>query len=221
SATPQAVTGTAVFPTKRSSGNWLWIGLLLAGMAAVLMLGIVLSLALWFWSRHEQVSIAPKQSGRFTNTLGMEFALIPAGQFKMGSPVDEFLRQANEGLQHDVTITQPFYLGIHEVTVGQFRAFVEASGYQTDAETSGRGSQRYDEAIRKWQSRPECTWRNPGWPQSDEDPVVCVTWNDAVAFCTWLTRRENRTYRLPTEAEWEYACRGGTTTPFAFGNSLT
>jgi formylglycine-generating enzyme required for sulfatase activity len=66
--------------------------------------------------------------------------------------------------------------------------------------------------------RPEYTWKNVGWEQTDEHPVVNVTWNDAVAFCRWLSKKEGRTYRLPTEAEWEYACRAGTTTRFFSGD---
>ena len=67
-------------------------------------------------------------------------------------------------------------------------------------------------------ARRSINWRNAGFPQTDEHPVVNVTWNDAVAFCQWLSRKEGRSYRLPTEAEWEYACRAGTTTRYPYGD---
>jgi formylglycine-generating enzyme required for sulfatase activity len=139
----------------------------------------------------------------------------------MGSPPDEVLRNADEGPQHDVTISRPFLLGVHEVTVGQFRAFVDTSGYRTEPETNHQGALGYDKSTRKWEPDRRRTWQNPDWPQNDQDPVVCVSWNDARAFCTWLSHVENRTYRLPTEAEWEYASRGGAETQFGFGTSLS
>ena len=116
-------------------------------------------------------------------------------------------------------ITRPFYLGVYEVTVGQFRQFVEATDYRTEAERDGEGGWGW--TGKKWDGRkPEFTWRNIGIPQPDAYPVVNVSWNDAVAFCQWLSGKEGRTYRLPTEAEWEYACRAGTTTPFHWGAVL-
>ncbi len=136
----------------------------------------------------------------FTNTLGMKFKPIPAGKFTMGSPkeeIDRCLKQlegaapwvkktlATEGPEHLVEITQPFYLGATEVTVGQFRQFVDEEGYQVG---DGR-------------------WRNPGFDQTDPHPVVWVSWNNAVDFCKWLSKKEGKEYRLPTEAEWEYSCR--------------
>lgn len=118
-------------------------------------------------------------------------------------------------------ITKPFYLGAYEVTVGEFRKFVEDSGYKTDAEKDGIDSWAFNTKTGKLEPegrKPEYTWRNPGWEQTDDHPVVNVTWNDAVAFCEWLSRKEGATYRLPTEAEWEYACRAGTTTRFWSGD---
>jgi formylglycine-generating enzyme required for sulfatase activity len=136
------------------------------------------------------------------NTLGMKLALIPAGEFVMGSPPGEQGRKPDEGPQHRVRITKPFWMGAHEITYGNFRAFVKATAYNTP----GAG-------------RP---WENPGrWVPQDDDPVVNVSWDDADAFCKWLSRKEDRTYRLPTEAEWEYACRAGTVTAFHYGNSLS
>jgi sulfatase modifying factor 1 len=136
------------------------------------------------------------------NSLGMKLVQVPPGEFVMGSPVTEQGRQPHEGPQHRVRITRPFWMGVHEISYGNFRVFVKATGHNT----LGGG-------------RP---WENPGrWVPQDDDPVVNVSWNDADAFCKWLSNKEGKTYRLPTEAEWEYACRAGTTTPFHYGNSLS
>jgi formylglycine-generating enzyme required for sulfatase activity len=155
-----------------------------------------------------------------TNGLGMELAWVPAGEFTMGSPEGEAGRREDEGPAHRVAITRPFYLATHETTVAQFRAFVQASKYRTEAEKPGGGALRWDKARKAWQEDAACTWQNPGWSQDDAEPVVCVSRFDALAFCYWLGRKEGRVYRLPTEAEWEYACRAGTTTPFAPGPVL-
>ena len=161
---------------------------------------------------------AAQQLGRpvvETNSLGMKLVLIPAGVFWMGSsPSDDYLID-DELPQHRVRITRPFYLGMCEVTVGQFRQFVEAQSYRTDAESDGQGGFGLDGEA--FVSKPEYSWRNVGFPQSDEHPVVNVSWNDAVAFCQWLTQKDSRPYRLPTEAEWEYACRAGTRTRYSYG----
>jgi formylglycine-generating enzyme required for sulfatase activity len=110
-----------------------------------------------------------------------------------------------------VEITRPFYLGMHEVTVGEFDRFVATTGYQTDAEKNGLGRgwnvQRGAEEI-----YARYDWRNPGWPQRSNHPVVLVSWNDAAAYCRWKSGVEHATYRLPTEAEWEYARADGTPT---------
>jgi formylglycine-generating enzyme required for sulfatase activity len=108
-------------------------------------------------------------------------------------------------------------MGVHDVTVGQFRAFVKETGYQTEAEKSGEGAyvlrQNFD-----WQLDAKANWQNPGLDQTDDHPVVCVSWNDAKAFCDWLSNKEGKTYALPTEAQWEYACRAGSRTKFFFGD---
>lgn len=154
----------------------------------------------------------------FENGVGMTFVRIPAGKFTMGSPADEKDRVDHEN-QHAVEITREFYLGIHEVTIGQFRNFVTEEAYKTDAEKDGEGGFGYNKTTGKGEGRrPEYTWKNAGWKVTDDHPVVNVSWNDAKAFCSWLSRKEKKTYRLPTEAEWEYACRAGSKTAFHNGN---
>ncbi|MCL4206095.1 MAG: SUMF1/EgtB/PvdO family nonheme iron enzyme [Pirellulaceae bacterium] len=128
-----------------------------------------------------------------TNRVGSEFVRIPAGEFLMGSPENEKDRSKDE-FQHLVRITRPFYMGIYPVTVAEFRKFVEATGYN-----AGDG------------------WKEPGFEQDDSHPVVRVSWDDAQAFCAWLSEKEGVVYELPTEAQWEYACRGGASDYAAFG----
>jgi formylglycine-generating enzyme required for sulfatase activity len=154
-----------------------------------------------------------------TNSIGMQLAMIPPGEFLMGSPESEPEAYRFEKPQHRVTITEPFYLGVHEVTIGQFRRFVNATGYRTQAERDGRGGSGWDESTGELVGPdPRYCWRTTGFTQTDEHPVVNVSWNDAVAFGAWLAKTENKRYRLPTEAEWEYACRAGTTTRYFCGN---
>jgi sulfatase modifying factor 1 len=148
-----------------------------------------------------------------TNTIGMRLRLVPPGRFLMGSNDGP----ETSGPQHNVQISHPVYFGAYEVTKGEFAKFVAATRFKTDAErnkggfrivnTPGRG--RAGTGI--WDSLHSFTWRRPGFPQQDNHPVVDVSWNDAREFCSWLSQKEGIIYRLPTEAEWEYACRAGTT----------
>ncbi|MDA1049467.1 MAG: SUMF1/EgtB/PvdO family nonheme iron enzyme [Planctomycetota bacterium] len=181
-----------------------------------------------------------KQIGKelvYTNSIGMKLALLPPGEFTMGrteEQLDELLKvidadpemKKNRGGQitwsmlmmpaHRVRLTKPFYMGTTEVTVAQFRAFAEASGYQTEAE------QGLNAGVPYKGGRPISTWRKPmawrtNYTQADDEPVIHLCWNDCVAFCEWLSEKEGVQYGLPTEAEWEYACRAGTATPWSFG----
>jgi formylglycine-generating enzyme required for sulfatase activity len=153
-----------------------------------------------------------------TNSIGMRLTLIPGGEFQMGSPAFDSDAQEDEKPQHRVRITKPFYLGTHEVTNGQFAQFVVATSYRTDAEKDGKGGWGYNPTTFSEQ-KPEFNWRNTGFTQTDDHPVVNVSWNDAVAFCEWLCGNEGKSYSLPSEAQWEYACRAGTTTRYVTGNS--
>ena len=173
---------------------------------------------------------------QITNSIGMKLVLIPAGEFMMGSgesaeETAAFFKKnsgldylwawdfRNEHPQHRVRITKPFYLGNCHVTRGQFRKFVKDSGYKTDAENGKKpGADGWDAETGKSGFNKDYSWRNAGFQQTDEHPVVNVSWNDAMAFCHWLSRKEGKTYRLPTEAEWEYACRAGTTTRYYNGD---
>ncbi|MGA2069537.1 MAG: formylglycine-generating enzyme family protein [Thermoguttaceae bacterium] len=163
------------------------------------------------------------------NSIGMKLVRIEAGEFMMGNshPLQEELAElARTGPpvpasdlkdlypRHRVRITRPFYVGVWHVTRGQFRRFVADTGYRTESEESGRGAWGYAPKTGRVQQKPEYSWRNTGFEQADEHPVVSVSWKDALAFCGWLSRREGKAYRLPTEAEWEYVCRAGTATRY-------
>ena len=180
------------------------------------------------WARHIGKRVVQ------TNSIGMKMVLIPPGEFTMGRSEEQFdkvLQLAGKAGQdparlavwemlmmppHPVRITKPFYMGATEVTVGQFRQFCKASGYKTEAERGLHGGRPYKG------HRTICTWRKPMvWiklKQKDDEPVLHLCWNDCVEFCKWLSKKEGVAYCLPTEAQWEYACRAGTATAWSFGN---
>jgi formylglycine-generating enzyme len=163
------------------------------------------------------------------NSVQMDMVLLPPGDFWMGSDetkgslekvgITGSFDSTDEAPCHRVRITRPFQLARTEVTVGQFREFVNGTGYETEAERDEQGGKGYNAGTKQREEGKRFSWRNTGWTQSDEHPVVNVSWNDATKFCEWLSAKEGRSYRLPTEAEWEYACRGGTQTHFWAGDS--
>ncbi|MGC8659550.1 MAG: SUMF1/EgtB/PvdO family nonheme iron enzyme, partial [Desulfomonilaceae bacterium] len=178
----------------------------------------------------------PKKLITTTDTIGMKLVRIPAGEYMMGSPKNEldwlrltFRKTWREGHKqwfqdetplHPVRITKPFYMGAYEVTVKQFRDFVSDTKYKTDAE-KGDGGMVFSNKENRWVAQKDMKWDSVPWPIADNQPVVFVSWNDAQAFCKWLSRKEKRTYRLPTEAEWEMACRGGAVwVRYSWGNKL-
>jgi formylglycine-generating enzyme required for sulfatase activity len=174
-------------------------------------------------ARSESPAIIPPRPDDplITNSIGMKLRLIPAGEVLMGSDESDPDAEDDEkvaGKKHLVRITRPFYLGTTEVTVGQFRRFVESARYKTEAESDGKGGFGWDEHAGTFKQAPKYNWRSPGFTQTDDHPVVNVSWNDATAFCGWLGQQEGQIYRLPTEAEWEYSCRAGQATRFWSGN---
>jgi formylglycine-generating enzyme required for sulfatase activity len=147
------------------------------------------------------------------NGVTMELVYVKSGVFTMGSSIGKAHNfQIDERPEHKVTITTGFYIGKYEVTRQQFTAFVNSTGYKTDAERGGK-TWANSEAI------AGLSWKNPGFKQEDDHPVACVSWNDAKSFCDWASKRARRTVTLPAEAEWEFACRAGTTTKWYFGDT--
>lgn len=124
---------------------------------------------------------------------GPLMVVIPAGRFVMGSPPEEPGRRDSEGPQHEVRIAEPFAMGVYAVTFDEYDRFCDSTGRDKPGDV--------------------------GWGRADR-PVINVSWDDAKAYATWLSEQTGRTYRLPSEAEWEYACRAGTTTPFHFGERI-
>lgn len=180
------------------------------------------------WAKHLDTTV------EMTNSLGLKLVLIPPGEFLMGSTparVQQGLAEAteykigadrryvpSEGPQHRVVLTRPFRLSATEITVGQFRRFLETSGYKTETERLGGGNTHRRTSLTEYVHDPALSYANPGYPVTDDSPATQVTWNDAVAFCDWLGREERAKYRLPTEAEWEFACRAGTTSDYSCGD---
>lgn len=159
-----------------------------------------------------------------------------ADRVRQNPPGAERRRIADEECpQHRVVLTRPFLMGLTEVTIGQYKQFVASTGYVTEAETFGGGNSASNQETAP--QKRAAVWNAPGYAVTDDSPVTQVTWNDAIRYCNWLSKQErlptaydqdskenwilNPTaagYRLPTEAEWEYACRAGTTTQYSFGD---
>jgi len=145
-----------------------------------------------------------------------EMIPIPSGSFIMGSPVGEAARAGRdvggtEGPQHEVRVAT-FALGKFAVTRAQWAAFADATNRAVNGGCEWAGFPR---------SETSASWRNLGFVQDDNHPVVCVSWNDAQDYVRWLSQRTRQLYRLPSEAEWEYAARAGSTTPYPWGESAS
>jgi formylglycine-generating enzyme required for sulfatase activity len=145
--------------------------------------------------------------------------VISSGSYLRGSREQEQDRTDSEGPQHRVTFERGFGLGQYEVTVGQFRSFARATGYLTESERGGQSSV-WDEAMGQLTDRQNVNWRHDfmGADAADNLPVVHVTWNDAIAYVEWLSLQTGANYRLPSEAEFEYAIRAGSRSEFWWGD---
>lgn len=144
------------------------------------------------------------------------FVRIKKGKLTQGSPVTEAGREPDEA-SRPVTITREVWMLPDFVSRGDFAAFVDDARYLTEAERGQSGGYGWD--GKALVQKKEFTWRSPGFAQTDEHPVVLVTWGDANAYAAWVARKTGRRVRLPTEAEWEYAARAGTTTPWYAGTT--
>ncbi|QDU29080.1 Serine/threonine-protein kinase pkn1 [Anatilimnocola aggregata] len=202
------------------------------------------------WAKHLAVPLEQK------NSLGSTLVLIPPGEFSMGSTPEQAEAALNllktvpraapgeadriskeEQPHHRVVLTRPFRMGRTEVTIGEYRQFIDATKYETETELFGGGN-----SSKEAETDPvkrKALWYSPGYQVTDQSPVTQLTWNDMIAFCNWLSKRERldpcyvlseqkvwtrianaNGCRLPTEAEWEYACRAGTTTQYSFGDNV-
>ncbi|MDM8562312.1 formylglycine-generating enzyme family protein [Candidatus Marithioploca araucensis] len=174
------------------------------------------------WVPETSYEIKRQPGELFSNSLkdgskAPEMVIIPAGEFRMGDILgtggdyEKYQKPV-----HHVSV-ECFAMGRYPVTVGEFRSFVKATRYKTEAE---KGDGAYVWKDNEWKTLKDANWRNPYLSQTDNHPVVCVSWNDAVAYTEWLSKQTGQAYRLPSEAEWEYAARAGTETDYWWGNEI-
>jgi formylglycine-generating enzyme len=181
------------------------LGALIATLAALLLVG-------WVVERSSQKS---EPISAFKDCQDCpEMVALPTGAYTMGSPTSEKGRFKNEGPQRHVALTDSLAVAKYEVTRAEFARFVADSGYATQAGCT-------DWTGGTWELNPSSTWENPGFSQTESEPVVCVTWNDAKAYVDWLSKKTGNGYRLLSEAEWEFMCRAETATARPWGDKLS
>lgn len=174
-------------------------------------------------ARHDAAAAEPAARARevkvFDDCQGArwcpQMVLVPAGSFIMGSPSTEAGRddKGNEEPRHKVTL-KAFALGRFDVTRSEFAVYVEETGRKPV------GSCWVNDALSNWVRDPDSNWDNPGYKPGENDPIVCVSWEDAKAYAAWLSHKTGQHYRLPSEAEYEYAARAGTTTATYWGDTM-
>ncbi|UYO54602.1 SUMF1/EgtB/PvdO family nonheme iron enzyme [Rhodopseudomonas palustris] len=167
-------------------------------------------------SASEECALTPKDVFKECENCPA-MVVVPPGSFTMGSPKTEEGRENNEGPQHRVVIGKAFAVGRTHVTVDEFAEFVAATGYKTRNCREWPRLKWAGSIFRAGADENERTWRNPGFEQSGTHPVVCVSWEDANAYVTWISQTTKKNYQLLTNAEWEYAARAGTTTKWISG----
>jgi len=182
-----------------------------------------LTASLFAWCAAGAASAPPAPGERFRDCADCpEMVVIPAGSFRMGNlegrPPDDrerppWLRVDDEFPVHPVVFARPFALGRTPVTIAQYAAFVAATGHGAATDCA---SFTADGLV----TRDGASWRTPPFPQAADHPVTCVSWEDARAYADWLARRTGLGYRLPSEAEWEYAARAGAETPYPGGTEI-
>jgi sulfatase modifying factor 1 len=148
-----------------------------------------------------------------TKAIEPELVFVQGGKFIMGSKKDDPDAKIDEKPRHEVKLSS-FYMGKYEVTFGEFKTFVNETGYKTDADKTG-GSYFYSATTGLWETRLGTNWKYDaqGQPRDIDEkhhPVIHVSWNDAQAYIRWLNKKTGKSYRLPKEAEWEFAAKGGT-----------
>jgi formylglycine-generating enzyme required for sulfatase activity len=206
-----ALLGQAAPDIEKKRRRW-WEGKtgIIAGAAAC---GVLLLLAAAYF--RDGMPSAPRTVlGSKDCALCPEMIAIPAGEFLMGSAEGDPHFNPSEGPQRKVVIAKPFLMGRYEVTVAEFAEFVREQGQIVE----GAGCSSYD--YRSMEFRPEAgrSWKNPPvFAQQGNHPVVCVSWFDAKSYVAWLSRKTGKRYRLPSEAEWEYAARANVTDVWQWG----
>ena len=168
-------------------------------IASILLLTSASVAGVYFKLDADQPKTPSANDNEIVNSIGVKLTRIPAGKFTMGSPKGELHRNADE-TQHEVAITKPFYIGVFEITQGEYQKIMGVN--PSFFCQNGPGQRRVENQ------------------NTSPYPVERVSWLDAVEFCKKLSKKEGKTYRLPSEAEWEYACRAGTTTVFNVGNNF-
>lgn len=207
-------TGRARIPPPPRRQRAALIAALLATMLAVI------AGSTWWWADRQATGPTAQQLPMLRDPLGggryaPVMVVVPPGQYQMGSAATETDREADEGPRQTSTIAASLAVSRSEITVEQFRHFVEDSGYITEVEQTGGCYHRTD----VWKQYSGLNWSNPGYSQQDDEPVVCMSRRDAKAYAIWLTTATGRQYRLPSEAEWEYFTRAGSNTARFWGNA--
>ena len=204
----------------RSKGNISWKVVIVLAVVGFLVAGISQMSAPWGIQsedkEHARARILKDLRQGFKSPILMKMVDIPAGNFVMGACDGDSEARPDELPCRTITFTKPFQMGVYEVTVAQFLEFVEAQGYKTQAESSGLGGWKASTASSWGSQNPNLNWSSPGYPVAADLPVTMISYEDALAFCAWLSKRDGKNYRLPTEAEWEYACRAGSPDVYHF-----